>query len=352
MFRQTIIVIACLVSLLVPVSATTHAAHAATTAVSSGTYFDHMVVILMENEGYHSIIGQSCCPFQTGLAYYYSLASAYTAILHPSLPNYLAISSGDIHGVFNDCLPTTYPCNPGATCCPVPGQNTNLLDLLGPVSFKAYAADYPINSGCYTGADVGKYAGRHFPWNYYLDNTSNSTRCSWLVKANTVTSTTSPENPDVLLNDLGSSSTAANLMWLTPNNCDNSHDPCYGGYTNCQLIGCPGEADQYLSTVVPKILQSWIFQNTRAVLVVTYDEAENIDAVTNQVVTILAGPVVNHHYQSFIPQNHYSWLATVEKNWNLNCLRFDCTSIPMTEFFAVSPGIGCGNCDDDDQYAT
>src|SRR5690348_12931747 len=50
----------------------------------------HVVWIWLENESYDSVIGSRSAPFLTRLAHACGLATDYSAITHPSLPNYLA----------------------------------------------------------------------------------------------------------------------------------------------------------------------------------------------------------------------------------------------------------------------
>src|SRR4051794_17324845 len=67
----------------------------------------HGVVIVMENRSYADIIGRA--PYITALARHCGLATNYHATTHPSLPNYLAMTSGSTHGVASDCSPAECP---------------------------------------------------------------------------------------------------------------------------------------------------------------------------------------------------------------------------------------------------
>src|SRR5437762_2237061 len=63
----------------------------------------HVIVIVMENKSRSSIIGHA--PFITALAHRCGQARNYWAITHPSLPNYLAMTSGSTHGLQDNCEP-------------------------------------------------------------------------------------------------------------------------------------------------------------------------------------------------------------------------------------------------------
>src|SRR6266566_2120639 len=60
----------------------------------------HVFIIVMEN---HTPEQALSGPFMASLASKYALAENYHAITHPSVPNYLALTSGSTWGVTDDC---------------------------------------------------------------------------------------------------------------------------------------------------------------------------------------------------------------------------------------------------------
>src|SRR5207249_10010248 len=95
-------------------------------------------------------------------------------------------------------------------------------------------------------------------------------------------------------------------------------------------------ADTYMSTLIPQILASTEITTTKAPLFVTFDEGNN-SYPSDYVYTILAGPAAKLAYKSTALYDHYSLLATLEKNWGLPCIvSTDCNDTPMTEFFGTS----------------
>src|SRR5436305_15341235 len=69
----------------------------------TSTTYRHVVWIWMENRTYASVVTKG-----SHLASYAArcgLATQYYAVTHPSLPNYLAASSGSTGGVTRDCDP-------------------------------------------------------------------------------------------------------------------------------------------------------------------------------------------------------------------------------------------------------
>jgi len=167
-------------------------------------------------------------------------------------------------------------------------------------------------SNCYT-SDSGSYYVRHNPFVYFSDIVNNQARCNRVVPAGSGAS--------VLVSDLISTSTASNFMWLTPNGCNDMHD--------CSV----STGDNYLSVLVPKILNSNIFKTQRAALFITFDEPGSSGS---QLYTVWAGPVAKQAYQSSISYNHYSFLKTIEANWGLSSLTSnDGGASPMSDFFGA-----------------
>ena len=63
----------------------------------------HVVVIVMENKEEQDVVGTKDAPYLTGLARRYASVSRSYGVRHPSLPNYIALTSGSTHGITNDC---------------------------------------------------------------------------------------------------------------------------------------------------------------------------------------------------------------------------------------------------------
>src|SRR4051812_50207179 len=62
-----------------------------------------IAVIVLENRSYGQIIGNPRAPYLNSLARRGALATRYYAITHPSLPNYLAMTTGGHSRVTADC---------------------------------------------------------------------------------------------------------------------------------------------------------------------------------------------------------------------------------------------------------
>src|SRR4051812_2149350 len=70
--------------------------------------YDHIFVIVEENEEAPSIIGNPNAPTMNQLAQQYGLATNSFGVIHPSEGNYVALTDADAHGVTDDNAYTTH----------------------------------------------------------------------------------------------------------------------------------------------------------------------------------------------------------------------------------------------------
>jgi len=236
----------------------------------------HLVVVVMENAEFGEIIGNRAAPYVNLLARRYGLATDSHAITHPSLPNYLALTSGSTQGVESDC-----------TSCAVSARNiVDQLEAAG-VSWRAYLEGVP--GPCYEGAGSGGYAKKHNPFAYYRDISGAAGRCHKLVGFG------------ALAADLRSGALPT-FAWLSPNLCDDGHD--------CATA----TADRFLARTIPLLLREL---GPHGFLVLTWDEGNSDSgccgaAHGGHIATIVAGPDVRPGARERAPLDHYGVLATIE----------------------------------------
>jgi phosphatidylinositol-3-phosphatase len=287
-------------------------------AAPSGQYFDHLVLIVLEGLNICDVLTYcgGYAPYLTALSDAYAIADQdhYCKEVHPGLPNYLCLTGGTDFGCAD------YNEGPNSNACTATAWNaTNIADRLegAGLSWKAYLEDMP--SAC-SSTSSGLYEVRRNPFVYYRDIATNATRCSARVVP-------SGNAASALLGDLASPSTAPNYAWFSPNSCN-------GMVTmTCHI----SVGDQYLSILIPKILNSTVFQAGRAALVVTFAEAYGGSPIYH----VWAGPLVKRGYASSYAYTHYSLLATIEANWNLTALTSnDRDADHMGEFFLGQPSRG------------
>lgn len=275
---------------------------ASASRLSSGFRPSHVVVLVMENKDYGSVIGSPDAPYANGLAKRFGLSTGSYAVAHPSLPNYLALLGGSTFGITSDC-----------TSCTV--HAPNLVDQLegAGISWKAYMEGLP--SPCYQGASAGAYAKKHDPFLYFDDIAGNPARCSHVVPLTQLTT------------DLANGALPA-FAWVTPDLCHDTHD--------CSL----GTGDRFLAGLVPTLQRA---MGPDGVLYLTWDEGVTDAGCCGSpggghVATIVVGSAVHAGTRLAGPFSHYSILRTIEAMWGLPPLRqagCSCTEI-MTAFFAAA----------------
>jgi acid phosphatase len=123
----------------------------ATTSGSTSAPVGHVVVVMMENHSYADIIGSSSAPYINSLASHGADLTSMFSITHPSQPNYVALFSGDTHGVTSDVCPQL-----------LTGANLGSELRSAGLTFAGYSEDLP-NTGNQTCA-AGPYARKHVPW--------------------------------------------------------------------------------------------------------------------------------------------------------------------------------------------
>jgi phosphatidylinositol-3-phosphatase len=236
----------------------------------------HVVTIVMENKEYDDVIGNPDAPYINRVARRYGLATASYGIGHPSLPDYLALTSGSTHGIDSDC-----------TDCHVSGQSiANQLERAG-VTWKAYMEDLP--RPCFRGAGAGGYAKKHDPFMYYDAVAGDPRRCRRVVPLEQLSS-------DLRRGRLPTYS------FISPNLCHDMHD--------CSV----GTGDRFLAHLVPTLLRA---VGPRGYVVVTWDEGTSDRGCCRgsrggRIATIVAGRPVRRGGRARRPVDQYGVLRTVE----------------------------------------
>jgi phosphatidylinositol-3-phosphatase len=222
-----------------PVSAAPAVSSPAThPAVPAGV--SKILVIMEENHGTAEVFPRGM-PYLWHLARRYGYASDWSAITHPSLPNYLAIFSGS---AFND----PPDCGPGPGCAyPAPSVFGQAL-ALGKTA-RSYEESMP--SPC-DRSDGGTYAVRHNPW-AYIPGEAAACR-SGDVPAGTPSGGA--------LASAVQAGTLPNVGLITPNLVNDAHD------------GTLGQADAWLRQWIPVIMSGPDWQHGRLAIAIVFDEGD------------------------------------------------------------------------------
>ncbi len=277
-------------------------------AAPSGAYFDHIVIIAMENTAYDSVFGSgttSSCP---------TSSAPFLCSMLPlgsTLPNYnsygaTAADTNDFNGCSAACYVgfmagDTYGVSDGYGSLSAANLVTDRMSLAG-LTWQAYC-----ESGCPRGND-------HFPFTSFTDTSSNSNVFAGSsVSTSTFISAANSANPP-------------NFLWYTPTDSDNMHDVSVStgdSYLKNFLIGSGSIA----SPATGSLLASNVFTNPgyRTLLYLWWDECGGSNGScdsNNAAPNLLYGTPVKRGYVS--PDtagiDEYASLWTIENNWGFSPL--------------------------------
>lgn len=233
------------------------------------------------------------------LANGYATADAYITDVHPSLPNYIVMTSGSTQGIHDSDPPEV-----NAT-----DDRNNLgeqLDAAG-VKWRAYMED--IGTPCRT-TSLGLYVVNHNPFVYYRSLTADPARC-----AERVVGFDRHFDEDLAAGE-------HRYMWITPNQCHNMHD--------C----APAIGDAWLKKTVGKIMASPGYRNG-GVLFILFDEGyvRVLDAEANLATIVVSERLARRPVRSNTRFDHRSYLATIQDIFGMPRLPTTMEATPMSELF-------------------
>lgn len=260
--------------------------------------FDHVYLVLMENHSLSSIQNGNAPYINGTLLAKYAYATNYTTSNHPSLPNYIDLTSGGTQGIACDCGPgSPDTCNLGncnllSSSCNCGGQTAkhigDQMDAAG-IQWRAYAES--MGQPCDTNGQA-HFAPRHVPFFYYDDVASNSTVCKdRIVDYSTFAA------------DLAAGT--YRYSFLTPNLCDDMHDTC--APTNDAIK----QGDDWLSANMPSLIGA--LKDTDALFIV-WDEQDA--GLVTEIPLIVVSPVAKKG-PTAKAYTHESLLATIEEGFGI-----------------------------------
>jgi phosphatidylinositol-3-phosphatase len=252
-------------------------------------HFTHVVLVVFENHEASSIAGSPDAPTFNALARRYATLSDYTAVAHPSLPNYLALVSGSTHGISSDC-----------TTCVVGARN--LADTLAAAgkTWKTYAEDLPYPG--FIGGSAGRYAKKHDPFLYFRDVLDSRARRNRVVPFTQL-------RRDLVRHRL------PDFSLIVPNLCDDMHD--------CSVA----TGDAWLKAHVVPLLHSRTLRG--GVVFVVFDEGTSDTGGGGRVEALALGPTVRRGSRFTRATNHYGLLRTIEDAWGLPRLGHSRKGMPI-----------------------
>jgi hypothetical protein len=278
----------------------------------------HVFIIAMENTTLSTLEGTTNTPYLHGLIDTWASSSNFHGVVHPSLGNYLALTSGQTGSVDCDCEPVGSACNP-LTCniilssCGCPQSVPNLADQIeaAGLNWRMYGED--MGAPCNT-ASGGMYETKHIPFLYY-DLRDDVPRCTDHVV-----------DYSAFAGDVGA---ARAFSFITPNMVNDMHDPDPPGAQNY------ANGDTWLAGMVPSILASSAFTDG-GLLVIWWDEDDlsGLLAPDDPIPMIFISPLAkNGGYVSTMAANHYSLLATIQDGLALPRLAASTAATPLSDLF-------------------
>jgi hypothetical protein len=254
--------------------------------------FNRVVVVVLENKARRQVLGNSDAPAFNAFARNGAVLTAYRGVMHPSLPNYLALVSGSTHGISSDC-----------TSCTVGGRS--LADTLEArkLTWKAYAEGLPRVG--WTGPALGRYAKKHVPFLYFRRVLQRPARLHRIV-------------PLAQLSRDRAAGGLPNFALVVPDLCHDMHD--------CTVA----TGDAWLKRFLPPLLKL-----PGTVVFVVFDESDTADP---GVPALALGSLVRAHSYCTSAMSHYGLLRTIEEGLGLPLLGRSARVTPVTGIWRLPPG--------------
>ena len=254
-------------------------------------------VIVMENQNWARILGDTNCPFiNNTLLPRASRAEAYftPTNVHPSEPNYLWLEAGNNFGILDDGLP---PVNHVSST----NHLVTLLEARG-ISWKSYQESYVAGDNPLT--NNYPYTPRHNPFVFFDDVATNQARLTNHVR------------PYSELESDFRARTVARYNFIAPNLTNDMHDPLGMGPLQHR------QGDDWLAREVPKILASEAYTNNGALFVLWDEGDDNVN--DGPIGLMLVSPLAKGRgYANHIYYTHSSLLRTLQEIFDVGPLLGD-----------------------------
>jgi hypothetical protein len=229
----------------------------------------------MENHEASSILGSPDAPYLNRVLIPRGrLFTRYTAVAHPSLPNYLAMTAGTTLGKTG-----TDSVSAGELHAP------NLFEQLSSAGISWRAFEESMPAPCYrpysAGMPPGEYALKHDPAMTFAD-VADTSLCRRIVPLSALDPQRLPA-----------------FAFVTPNECSDMH--------SCGIA----VGDSWLASHVPALLSGG------ATVVITFDEGTTDEGGGGRVALVEAGAGIRQGATDTRPFDHYALLAGLEKRFGL-----------------------------------
>ena len=262
--------------------------------------WDHILVIVMENTGYSAIIGNTTdAPYiNKKLLPQGVLYSRSFGVAHPSLPNYLALFSGDIQEDPNHKSDHCVDNNNG------PFNAPNLYHSLVQAGktvkgfFETLDPNDPMACDTSSPAGDGWYVQKHNPFAYFTSG----------GRYNVPTNAWQPY--------VASRTTWPNLAFIIPNIPNDMHVYDISPGVPASLSKRIQNGDNWLAQNLPGLIS--YCKTNNGLIILTMDESEGTS--DQHIPTILLGARVAAGKVSTQPINHYNITRTITSNFGVSAI--------------------------------
>jgi phosphatidylinositol-3-phosphatase len=271
--------------------------------------------LVFENHDYKEIVGVTAnAPYFNSLIAKYGLATNYSdSLVHPSLPNYLTMISGDPqYGGVVDYNPTDQVFL--GPKFPVDKPNLGTQLIAQGIPWRSYQES--MGAAC-TLTDNPPYAPKHDPFLYFQNIQ---------LGANGVCANTNVDYNQFPADVAGNT---YRYVFITPNLNSDGHDP------SGDPVAALKFSDAWAHTEIDKIMATTAYKDG-GVIFITWDEAENRSGAgsADQIPMIVVSESIKAAgYTSSTKYSHKSYLATVEDILGLPRLATVANEPSMMEFF-------------------
>ena len=228
----------------------------------------------MENHQSDQVIGNREAPFESSLARECGTAAHYSAVGSPSLPNYIAATSGSTQRIHDDGSPSKHP---------VDADNLFRQVRADGGTARTYAEAMPAPCALQSS---GRYAVKHNPAAYYVGADDRQACTADDVPLGTL-------DTGALVTDLAEG-TLPTFAFVVPDLCNDTHD--------CGVA----VGDRWLAAWVARLVADPTYRDGSTALFVVWDEPTPMPFLA-------IAPAVHQGATMSEPVDHYSLLRTTEE---------------------------------------
>jgi hypothetical protein len=238
--------------------------------------YRHVVWIVMENKSWFDVMGSSApAPHIQRLARLCGAASSFYGEANPSLPDYLAMTSGGTQGVTDDKGPSFHPL-----------AVDNIFQQAG--DWRSLVESMP--APCTNSSSDG-YFTRHNPALYYVGLKASCPTLDVPLGA----------TPDI----------SAKFTMVTPNGChdmDQADVRCASTFAGVVQLG-----DAWLGSFLKKVFKTPQYRSGTTAVFVTWDESSHGIPATQKIPTLVMAPSVFPGTIASKRFDHYALLRSTEQ---------------------------------------